>query len=39
MAKVLDCGFEVSEFEPKSGYYVTCRTNTLTKGMNTFIPS
>ena len=38
MAKVLDCGLEVSKFELQSHYYVPYQTNTLGKGMNSFIP-
>ena len=37
MAKVLDCGAEVSEFELQSRNYVHFRTNTFGKGMNPFI--
>ena len=38
MAKVLDCGPRVSEFTLQSRYYVNFQTNTLGKGMNSFIP-
>ena len=34
MFKVLDCCFEVSEFELQSNYFVPFRTNTLGRGMN-----
>ena len=37
VANVLDCGFEVSEFELQSRYYVHFWTNTLRKGMNPLI--
>ena len=37
MAKVLDFGFEVSEFEPQLHYYVHFWTTTLGKGMNPLI--
>ena len=37
MVKVLDCGFEVSEFELKSDYSIHFQTNALGKGMNTLI--
>ena len=37
MAKVLDCGLEVSEFELQSCYYVHFRTNTFEKAMNPLI--
>ena len=36
MAKVLDCGLEVSEYGLQSRYYVQFWTNTL--GMNALIP-
>ena len=39
MAKVLDCGLDVSEFELQSQYYVHFRTNTLGKGISRFISS
>ena len=38
MAKVLDCGFKVREFELRSHYYVHFRTNIFEKGMNPFTP-
>ena len=38
MAKVLDCGLEVNEFELQSHFYVHVRINTLGKGMNPLIP-
>ena len=34
MAKVMDCGLVVSDFEPQSFYYVSFQTNTIGKGMN-----
>ena len=34
MAKELNYGLEVDEFELQSRYYVPFRTNTLGKGMN-----
>ena len=37
MAKTLDCGLEVSEFELQLRYYVHFWTNALRKGMNSFI--
>ena len=37
MAKVMNCGLEVSEFELQSHYYVNIQTNTLGKGINPFI--
>ena len=37
MAKVLDCGFKLSEFKPQSQCYVHFQTNTLEKGMNSLI--
>ena len=37
MAKVLDYGLEVSEFELQLLYYVYFLTNTLDKGMNSCI--
>ena len=37
MAKLLDCGFEVSEFELQLGYNVRFRTDTLVKGKNILI--
>ena len=37
MAKVLDCGLVVSEFDLDSGYYIHLLVNTLEKGMSTFI--
>ena len=36
MAKALKCGFEVSEFELYSSFYVHFRTYVLAKGMNIF---
>ena len=39
MVKVLDCDLEVSKLEFQLSYYFPFRTNTLGKGMNTFIPS
>ena len=39
MAKLLDCGFEVCEFELQSHYYVNSSTNTLGKVMNFLIPT
>ena len=39
MAKVLDCGLKVSEFDLQSHYYVYFRINTLGKGMNPSIPT
>ena len=38
VANVLDCDFEVSEFEFPSCYNFHFRTRTLRKGMNPFIP-
>ena len=38
MAKVLDCGLKVSNFERQLCYYIPFLTNTLEKGMNTLIP-
>ena len=38
IAKELDCGLEVSEFERQSRYYVYFRTNTLEKSINHLIP-
>ena len=37
MAKVRDCGLEVSEFELKSRYYVHVQHNTIGKSMRQFI--
>ena len=37
MAKVLDCGLTISEFELQLYYYTHLQTNTLVKGMNSFI--
>ena len=37
MAKAMDCGILVSEFEFQSRYYVYFRANILGKGMNPFI--
>ena len=37
MAKIMDCGFEVSKFELQSHYYIHFQTNTHRKGMNTII--
>ena len=37
MAKELDCGLDVSDFEIQSPYSVHFRTNTLRKGMNLLI--
>ena len=37
MAKAMDSGIVVSEFELQSRYYVHFRTNTLEKGMNLLI--
>ena len=34
MAKVLDCGLKVNEFELQPRYYVHFWTNTIEKGMN-----
>ena len=34
MAKVLDCGLQVTEFNLQSCHYVHFQTNTFTKGMN-----
>ena len=39
IAKVLDCGYEVIEFEHQSCYYILFQTNTLWKGMNPLIPA
>ena len=38
MAKVMDCGLEVCEFELQSRFYVHFQTNTIRKGMNSLIP-
>ena len=38
MAKVLDCGLEVSGFELQSRHYVYFQTNTIRNGMNPIIP-
>ena len=38
MAKVIDRGLEVSEFELQSGYYIRVRTNTIEKGLDRLIP-
>ena len=38
MAKVLDCGLEVSGFQLQSSYYVHFRTNDLSKDMKLLIP-
>ena len=37
MVKAMDCGIVVSEFVPKSRYYVHFRANTLRKGMDPLI--
>ena len=37
MVKAMDTWIVVSEFEPQSRYYANFRTNTLRKGMKTFI--
>ena len=37
MAKAMDCGIVVNEFELQLRYYVHFRMNTLGKGMNPFI--
>ena len=37
MAKALDCGIVVSEFELQSRYYIQFQRNTLGKGMNPLI--
>ena len=37
MAKVLDCGLKISEFELQLYYYVHFWTNVLEEGMNLFI--
>ena len=37
MVKAIDCRIVVSEFVPKSPYYVHFRTSTLGNGMNSFI--
>ena len=37
MAKELDCGPEVSDFELWSSYIVQSRTNTFEKGMNLIV--
>ena len=39
MANVLDCGFDVSEVNLRSRYYVYFQNNTFRKGMNPLIPS
>ena len=38
MAKLVDCSFEVSEFEFQSRHYVHFRTNNHGKGMNPLNP-
>ena len=38
MAKVLNCGLNVTEFDPQSRYYVHFRSNILGKGMTPLIP-
>ena len=38
MAKVLDSGFEINEFELQSLYYVHLRTDIIWKGMNPLFP-
>ena len=37
MAKVLDCGLEVSEFKLHSHYYIPFWTNAFEKAMNSLI--
>ena len=37
MAKMLDCGLEVREFELQPSYYIHFRTNTLRKRWNPLI--
>ena len=39
MAYMLDCDLEVRGFELQSRYYVLFQTNTLGKGINSFIVS
>ena len=39
MANVLDCDMVDRKFELQSHYYVHFQTNTLVKGMNSFIPT
>ena len=38
MAKVMNCGLEVNEFEHQLCYYVNFQTNILGKRMNPLIP-
>ena len=39
MAKAMDCGIVVSEFELQSRYYIHFRINDLEKGMKPYPPS